>query len=488
MQNHARNWFNNTSANVMAAIAIGAMLVFSAAGMKGAFADIIQNTIAADVTKNTITAGGSTTATYWIKVGDPDDPVNTCNARDGSPLTIAIGFPSAVTATYNGGDKTSPFDIEFTKCGEENGKQVTFSSSTAGTYSIQTGNIRDSGLGTYTDQSDFTLTVTAASGGGGGEEEPPTPGDTTPPKVTRIDISDTFITEADKGDSFDVTVTYNEPMSSADPLIAFAPDVSSTLSAGSGSWSSDKTVFTATYSVADADVEEKGIDISVKGGKDVAGNTQESATGENLFDIDTLAPQAVSFSGITDGQRFDFGESLPSVSCSASPDSDTFGPITCSVTPASLPTSVNTHTLTATAKDSAGNEATATLQYTIVEWRFDGFKTPVDNPDTVNTVKSGQTAPIKFEVFTTIGGTEKTSVDDIASYKQQKVSCGTFSGDPQDPVTDATNTGSTGLRYDTTDGQFIANWKTPAKSANQCWQITLTTDDGRAHQANFLLK
>jgi hypothetical protein len=487
MQNHAKKRFNHTSVNAMAAIAIGAMLVFSAADMKGAFADTIENTIESTV----IETGDSTTVKYWVKVqsGIQDPNQNGCNAADATPLTFNVNFDSKVIAkidTDNDGigdsAKTSPIQLKFTKCGEENGQVITFSSDTAGSYSITTNSIVDGGAGAYSDNSDWTLTVKAAT-------PPPTPSDTTPPKVTRIDISDTFITEADKGDSFDVTVTYDEAMdTNTNPTIAFEPSVSSTLSGGSSSWSSDKTVFTASYSVADGDVEVKDIDISVKGGKDVAGNTQESRTGADLFNIDTVAPQGVSFSGITDGQKFDFGESLPSVSCSASPDSDTFGPITCSVTPQSLPTSVNTHTLTATAKDSAGNEATATLQYTIVEWRFDGFKSPVDNPDTVNTVKSGQTVPIKFEVFTAIGGTEKTSVDDITSYKQQKVSCGTFSGDPQDPVTDATNTGSTSLRYDTTDGQFIANWKTPAKSANQCWQITLTTDDGVAHQANFLLK
>jgi hypothetical protein len=35
MQNHAKKWFNNTSStNAMAAIAIGAMLVFAAAGLQ----------------------------------------------------------------------------------------------------------------------------------------------------------------------------------------------------------------------------------------------------------------------------------------------------------------------------------------------------------------------------------------------------------------------------------------------------------------------
>src|ERR671918_198862 len=144
MQYHAKKWFNDASVNAMAAIAIGAMLIFSVAGMK-AFADVIENTIAADVTKNTIVEGGSTTATYWVRVqsGTNDPLQNGCNAADTTPLTFSVNFPSGVTATVGGTEKTSPFDLKFTKCGEENGQQVTFSSNTAGSYPITTNNIKD---------------------------------------------------------------------------------------------------------------------------------------------------------------------------------------------------------------------------------------------------------------------------------------------------------------------------------------------------------
>jgi hypothetical protein len=53
-----RQFNNTTTVNAMTAIAIGAMLLFSVAGIK-VFADTIENTIAADVTKNTIVEGGN---------------------------------------------------------------------------------------------------------------------------------------------------------------------------------------------------------------------------------------------------------------------------------------------------------------------------------------------------------------------------------------------------------------------------------------------
>jgi uncharacterized repeat protein (TIGR01451 family) len=52
------------------------------------------------------------------------------------------------------------------------------------------------------------------------------------------------------------------------------------------------TVYTATYDVADGNVEQADVDVSVSGAKDVAGNTQSPnpTTTADLFDIDTIAP------------------------------------------------------------------------------------------------------------------------------------------------------------------------------------------------------
>ena len=37
-------------------------------------------------------------------------------------------------------------------------------------------------------------------------------------------------------------------------------------------------------------------------------------------------------------------------------------------------------------------------------------------------------------------------------------------------------TGNTALRYDTTAGQFIYNWKTPG-TASKCYRVTMTASD-----------
>src|SRR5919108_2636042 len=90
MQNHTKKRFpNHSSTNAMAAIAVGAMLVFSAAGMK-AFADNIQDSIDGDPGTKTIIQGDSTTINYWIVANKNGDSPAGCDASDGSPVTISF--------------------------------------------------------------------------------------------------------------------------------------------------------------------------------------------------------------------------------------------------------------------------------------------------------------------------------------------------------------------------------------------------------------
>ena len=49
---------------------------------------------------------------------------------------------------------------------------------------------------------------------------------------------------------------------------------------------------------------------------------------------------------------------------------------------------------------------------------------------------------------------------------------------------EVTATGGTSLRYDTTGGQFIYNWKTPT-GAGSCYKVTMTANDGSTITAYF---
>jgi hypothetical protein len=115
-----------------------------------------------------------------------------------------------------------------------------------------------------------------------------------------------------------------------------------------------------------------------------------------------------------------------------------------------------------------------------------GFYAPVDMGTTTrvwNTIKGGQTVPLKFEVFNAAGTVEQTSLsvfgaDATAQAKAittTPVSCTT--AESTSDAIEVTTTGGTSLRYDTTAGQFIQNWKTPT-SVGACYAVTVKTVDG----------
>lgn len=97
----------------------------------------------------------------------------------------------------------------------------------------------------------------------------------------------------------------------------------------------------------------------------------------------------------------------------------------------------------------------------------------------LNTVKAGSTVPFKFNLY--IGTTTVTDVSYVYSFTSKTVNC--MSNATIDPI-DFTTTGNTGLRWDSTAGQFINNWKTPSKTGT-CIDVTMTTIDGASILAHF---
>lgn len=149
---------------------------------------------------------------------------------------------------------------------------------------------------------------------------------------------------------------------------------------------------------------------------------------------------------------------------------------------AAAPVAVGTYTVVATINEqNYAGSATGTL--TISPWRFSGFYQPVDMSGVLNTVKSGATVPIKFEVFK--GTTEVTDIAQINSLSAKQISCS--SSAVVDDI-ELTATGGTTLRYDATGGQFIYNWQTPSGKAGTCYSVTISSKDGSSQTALFKLK
>jgi hypothetical protein len=165
-------------------------------------------------------------------------------------------------------------------------------------------------------------------------------------------------------------------------------------------------------------------------------------------------------------------------------------------------TTVGSYTITPGGRTSGNYQITpANGTLTIGSWYVTGFFEPVGIPNSIttapgatlpyapsvwNTIKGGQTVPLKFRLFTSQNGTELTSVANVQGFYLANVAC---SAGPEDPITDGTftTTGGTALRYDTTDHQFIQNWDS-AKGAGKCYRVTMTAKDGTSITAFFKTK
>lgn len=138
-------------------------------------------------------------------------------------------------------------------------------------------------------------------------------------------------------------------------------------------------------------------------------------------------------------------------------------------------TAVNTYPITC----NGGYDNNYSFNYvsgilTIGSWQATGFYQPVDMNGVVNTIRGGQTVPLKFELFS--GSTELTSTTAVLPLSYIEVSCSTLSSSSLDEI-ETLATGGTSLRYDSTAGQFIYNWKTPS-TAGKCYRVTMTAQDG----------
>ncbi|WP_130648686.1 YDG domain-containing protein [Egicoccus halophilus] len=100
-----------------------------------------------------------------------------------------------------------------------------------------------------------------------------------------------------------------------------------------------------------------------------------------------------------------------------------------------------------------------------------------------NSAKGGSTIPLKFNVLA--GGVEQTTTAAVTGFTATKLTCNT--GATSDEV-DFVTTGSTTLRYDAADKQFIQNWQTPKVTADGCYRATVTFADGSSLSAFFRLR
>jgi hypothetical protein len=226
---------------------------------------------------------------------------------------------------------------------------------------------------------------------------------------------------------------------------------------------------------------------------DNAGNTATVNVGP--IKIDKTKPTNIQFTGgqITDGSTYYFGF-VPSPPTGCTAEDTLSGLDHCSVDSTNGGTAIGSRSYVANAVDNADNSDSKTLSYTVNKWTLTDYNNPVTMspgaPTEIvwNTLRGGQTVPLKFEIFA--GATEITSTtlnnSPVGTFKTQKVNCAMDATPTEDPV-DLTTTGGTTFRYDSTSGQFVQNWQT-AKAPNTCYTATFTAQDGSSLTAYFKLK
>jgi hypothetical protein len=145
-------------------------------------------------------------------------------------------------------------------------------------------------------------------------------------------------------------------------------------------------------------------------------------------------------------------------------------------------TRAGTFTIGLRVTDDGGLSDIDTASATIHPWTLRGFYQPVDMNGVYNVAKNGRTIPLKFEIF--VDSTELTDITAVQNLTYGETACNA------NAVTDEielTATGGTSLRYDSTEGQFIYNWKTPT-TPGKCYRVTMTSMDGSSLVAFFSLK
>ena len=231
----------------------------------------------------------------------------------------------------------------------------------------------------------------------------------------------------------------------------------------------------ASFEVGTGTQEGSGLTVASGSVSDNAGNTAASMTSTATYNVDLSNPSTPTFNGGPAADSSHYFGSVPAEPTCSSSDAVS-GLKDCVVT--GYGTGVGSHTMTATATDNAGRTATATRSYTVLAWTTKGFYSPVDMGGVVNTVKGGSTVPLKFELFS--GTNELTDTSAITSLTATKTNC--LAGSTEDAI-EVTATGGTSLRYDSTGGQFIYNWKTPTGAG--CYTVTMTAQDGSKITAYF---
>lgn len=210
---------------------------------------------------------------------------------------------------------------------------------------------------------------------------------------------------------------------------------------------------------------------------DGAGNAEPTQTLE--FKIDATSP-TISIATPADGATYLLGqEVLADYTCADALS----GVEACDGTAANgsaIDTgTVGTHTFGVEAQDAAGNQATSSVDYSVV-YAFSGFFRPVDPAPVQNVTQPGSSVPLKFS----LGGDQ--GLDILAAGYPMSRQIGCDSGAPEDVLEETASAGQSGLSYE--DDQYTYVLNTSKAWAGTCREVIVRLADGTEHGALFRFK
>lgn len=466
------------------------------------------------------TVGQSGQLSVHLTVDDnATDPVNGCNASSTAPVTVRLesSNPSAVSLANSG-------EVVFTTCDT---KQLAYQAVGAGSATVETKSVTG-GRTVQGNSPSYTKTDThtiAVSG----------PSDTTPPVIGRT-ITPAPNTAGWNNGALSVSWTATDLESAVTILSGCGTQNFSTETAGTtsscsaqsaGGSSSDSVTIkidstkpvisgstgtytpgtwtnqsvTVSFGCADAGAVQSGLKTNTVAGDtltgsgadqsltntgactDVADNTADAVEIGNI-DIDKVKP-VNSVTGISPPAQYVLGAPGPTLGCDTSDalsgvaSSATLGQLTGTGT--TNPNGVGVFTATCTGgADNAGNSADAAHDsYSVVYGMGSGIGQPI-NADGNSVFSQKRAVPVKFS----LPGDESVGGFDVSGWALKLVgaACGTESSwDPE--MTPETTSTNTGLRYDATADQYIANATLAGTTVNKCYRFTVALDDGTVLQS-----
>jgi len=138
------------------------------------------------------------------------------------------------------------------------------------------------------------------------------------------------------------------------------------------------------------------------------------------------------------------------------------------------------HTAACTARDVAGNTASATVSYT-VGYGFGGFEDPVSDGE-LNSIKAGRSVPLTFHVTSDAAG---TPVLDLDASKVKVTATGIACDLGETPnLLEESAAGASGLQ-NLGEGTYRFVWTSPKSYAGSCKLLQVDLGDGNPHSVEF---